>query len=273
MKQTYLIYFFIVLIVLFLALVGFLVWNDKPTAETLSVTNKSIGKPEEEPVYPKVSNYEVPILMYHYIRIAPEGDTLGQNLSVTPTNFASQMQWLKENNYTTLNLSDLADPNKKEISRIISDKKKPIIITFDDGYEDAYTNAWPILKENGFNGTFFIIRNFVGRVEYMNQNQIDILSKAGMKIGSHSLSHPSLEKASDTDQRTQIFDSKESAQTFCYPAGKYNDMTIALLKKAGYSAAVTTQPGIADENSSLFELPRVRMQDGDGEYLKKKLTL
>jgi len=270
-KQTYLIYIFIGLTVLFLGLVGFLVWKDKPTLETPSVTNSNIDKPKKEPVYPKIDNYEVPILMYHYIRVAPVGDTLGQNLSVTPINFASQMKWLKENNYATLNLADLADLNKKAISKIIYDKKKPIIITFDDGYEDAYTSAWPILKENDFNGTFFIIRNFVGRSEYMNQNQINVLSNAGMEIGSHTLSHPSLEKLSTADQRTQIFDSKNTAKTFCYPSGKYNDISIVLLKEAGYLAAVTTQPGIANQDSNLFELPRVRIENGDGEYLKNKL--
>lgn len=272
MKQTYLIYIFIGLIVLFLGLVGFFVWKDEPATETLSVTNNSINKPKKEPEIPKIDNYEVPILMYHYIRTAPEGDTLGQNLSVTPTNFASQMKWLKENNYVALNLVDLADPNKKAISKIIFDKKKPIIITFDDGYEDAYTNAWPILKENNFTGTFFIIRNFVGKSEYMNQDQINVLSNAGMEIGSHTLSHPSLEKLSDENQRTQIFDSKTTAKTFCYPSGKYNETSISLLKEAGYLAAVTTQPGIANQDSNLFELPRVRIENGDGEYLKKKLA-
>lgn len=260
------------LIVLFLGLIGFFVWKDKSTLEAQPVINNiSVEKPKKEPEYPKVSSYEVPILMYHYIRITPEGDTLGQNLSVTPTNFSAQMKWLKENNYATLNLVDLADPNKKAISKIIYDKKKPIVITFDDGYEDAYTNAWPTLKENNFTGTFFIIRNFVGRAEYMNQNQIDILSDAGMEIGSHTLSHPSLEKLSDENQGTQIFDSKESAKTFCYPSGKYNDTTIALLKEAGYLAAVTTQPGITNQDSNLFELPRVRIVNGDGEYLKNKI--
>ena len=271
MKQTYLIYIFIGLTVLFLGLIGFFVYKDKPSSEGLSVTNSSIDEPKKEPVYPKIDTYEVPILMYHYIRIAPEGDTLGQNLSVTPVNFTSQMKWLKDNDYATLNLVDLADPDKKAISKIIFDKKKPIVITFDDGYEDAYTNAWPTLKENGFTGTFFIIRNFVDREEYINQNQIDTLSKAGMEIGSHTLSHPSLEKLSSVDQRTQIFDSKDNAKTFCYPSGKYNDITLSLVKEAGYLAAVTTNPGIANQDSNLFELPRVRIMNGDGDYLKNKL--
>lgn len=237
----------------------------------LSVTNSSIDKPKKEPEYPKVSNYEIPILMYHYIRIAPEGDTLGQNLSVTPANFASQMKWLKDNDYNTLKLVDLADPDKKAISKIIYDKKKPIVITFDDGYEDAYTNAWSTLKENDFTGTFFIIRNFVGQEEYMNQSQIDILSNAGMEIGSHTLSHPSLEKLSIADQRAQIFGSKDTAETFCYPSGKYNDITITLLKEASYLVAVTTNPGIANQDSNLFELPRVRIMDYNGETLGKKI--
>lgn len=271
MKQVYLIYIFIGLTVLFLGLVGFSVWKNKPVKTTSNLIQETTKKDVPEVIYPKVSEYKVPILMYHYIRIAPIGDTLGENLSVTPTNFALQMKWLNENNYATLSLVDLDDPDKKAISKITALKKKPIILTFDDGYEDAYTNALPILKQNNFTGTFFIIRDFVGRPEYMDQTQIDKLAASNMEIGSHTLSHPSLEKLSESAQRKQIFDSKLSAETFCYPSGKYNDTTITLVKEAGYKVAVTTSPGIANQDSNLFELPRIRMQDFNGESLGKKI--
>jgi len=272
MKRLYLIYLLVGLIGLFLIIVGLMTWQNRENQTTINTTSIKTSKTETPPItYPKATTYNVPILMYHYIRVAPEGDTLGQGLSVTPENFALQMAWLKTENYASVKVSDLTDPDKKEISKILAEGQKPIAITFDDGYEDAFTAAYPVLKKDGFTGTFYIIRNFVGRSEYMNQTQIDELSSAGMEIGSHSLDHPNLEKLSIDNQKKQIFDSKNSAATFCYPAGKYNNDTVALVKEAGYLTAVTTKSGIANQDSNLFELPRVRIKNGDAKYLKDQL--
>lgn len=257
--------------ILLVILAGFFIRQANTTKfqpETLPA--KPTAKPEI--TIPKVTSYKVPILMYHYIRDAAGEDELGQNLSVSPENFGRQMQYLAENDFAPVKLADLADPELKAISKVYNDKKKPIVLTFDDGYEDAYSAAWPVLKKYDFFGTFFIIRNFVGKEMYMTQIQIDQLAAAGMEIGSHSLSHPDLAKADAADAREQIFDSKKEAQVFCYPAGKYNDTTVRLLKEAGYIAAVTTKAGIADEKSDLFELSRVRIQNISLEAFKQKLN-
>lgn len=268
MKQGYLVYILITLIVLFLVTVGYDTWRNKPaTAKKNNIdTNQT-----DTPIIPQVSKYEVPILMYHYIRVAPEGDTLGQNLSVTPDNFRTQMKWLNENNYLTIRTEDLADPYLTVISNVAAKNKKPIIITFDDGYDDAFTAAYPVLKENDFIGTFYIIRNYVGRTNYMNQTQIDEMADNNMEIGSHSLNHPDLAKSSEVIQHKQIFDSKLFATTFCFPSGKFNNTTISLIKEAGYTTAVTTKEGIANQDSNLLELPRVRMTDGGVELIKNKI--
>lgn len=207
-----------------------------------------------------VTNYQVPILMYHYIRIVSDpNDTLGQNLSVSPENFSSQAKWLRDNNYVTIKVADLADKDKKAISDAVSQNKKPIILTFDDGYDDAYTAAMPILQQNGFIGTFYIIRNFVGRPGYLTQDEIAKMAAAGMEIGSHTLDHPDLTKIPESSARAEIDNSKMGALTFCYPSGKYNATTISLLKAAGYVAAVSELPGFATEKSNPYLLPRVRM--------------
>ncbi len=220
-----------------------------------------VTSPTPSSKIPKVEKYRVPILMYHYIRDAENMDRLGQGLSVSPTNFNLHMQYLRENGYETIKLIDLADPDLKKISQTSHEKKKPIIITFDDGYQDSYTAAFPLLKKYRFIGTFFIIRNFTGTYGYLNQNQIAKMEKDGMEIGSHSLDHAELTKLSFADQKREIFNSKEKASVFCYPIGKYNASSIALLKEAGYLAAVTTHMGVANEQSNLLELPRVRITD------------
>jgi len=255
-----------------LTLGGFFIWkSQQSTAEVSTDTGIESKTKENNNNYPKMEEYQVPILMYHYIRNAEGESELGKNLSVSPDNFAAQLAWLKENDYTTIKMSDLADPEKLAISKAFFEKKKPIVLTFDDGYQDAYTEAFPILKKYGFCGTFYIIRGYVGDSNYMNQEQIDELKQAGMEIGSHSLSHPDLSTLGLDDVKTQIFDSKKEAASFCYPSGKYNDGVVALIKEAGYSSAVTTQPGIVDQNSNLFELPRVRIENGNGDYLAERI--
>ena len=264
----------IILLIILLALLiltgtGFFIWNRffKAKAEIQSKADS-----EKTQAIPKVAEYKVPILMYHYIRDASGETEMGKKLSVSPENFRAQLQWLKGNNYQPIIVSDLADPQKATISKVYFDKKSPIVFTFDDGYKDAYTQAFPLLKEYGFIGTFYIIKDYIGKGNYMSQSEIDELQKAGNEIGSHTLTHPDLTNISLEEARKQIFDSKGSATAFCYPSGKYNDAIIALVKEASYLTAVTTHSGIANQNSDLFHLPRVRVEDGDGEVLKNKIN-
>lgn len=254
-----------------LILGGMYLLKQKSSADSITPTPSQSPSQSPEPQYPKVSSYEVPILMYHYIRNAENESQLGKNLSVSPKNFDSQIKWLKDNDYKALKAADLADPDKKELSKIVFEKKKPIVITFDDGYEDAYTNAYSVLQKYQMTATFYIIRDYVGRPEYMNQSQIDQLEKDGYEIGSHTLSHPDLTKLTPTEAQKQISDSKENALTFCYPAGKYDATTVKLVQEAGYLAAVTTHSGIADQNSNILELPRVRIEESSGEAFGRKI--
>lgn len=248
--------------------VGFSIWQKYSSTPNLQ---SPIVTWSASPSYPKAEKYDVPILMYHYIRDASGESEMGRNLSVAPENFDLQMKGLRDDGYETVKINDLADPDRKALSKVIAEKKKPIVLTFDDGYLDAYTEAFPVLKKYNFLGTFFIIRGYVGRPEYMNQTQIDELAKAGMEIGSHSLSHPNLASLDETSAKEQIFDSKGEATTFCYPAGKFSDTVVNLVKEAGYVAAVTTQFGIANQDSNLLELPRVRVEDGNWQTLKYKI--
>lgn len=274
MKKTYI----GIIILIIAALIGLFLLNNQSKNKThQNIIGNTQAKPSPEPTtpkptYSKIKTYKIPVLMYHYIRIADPADTLGVGLSVKPANFAKQMNWLAENNYETIKLEALADPEKKEISRIIAEGKKPIVITFDDGYEDAYNKALPILQKNKFIGTFFIIRDFTTRDEYATQIQIDKMAKAGMEIGSHTLSHKDLAKNSIEVDRKQIFDSKLDATVFCYPSGKFNEDAVNLVKEAGYKVAVTTAHGIVNQDSNLLELPRIRIKDISLEEFIKKVT-
>lgn len=212
--------------------------------------------PPEATELKRSSTRAVPILMYHYIRVVTDArDRLGYNLSVTPSDFEAQLAWLEKNHYATYPLADFAQGK-------IPKTGKPIILTFDDGYADAYTAALPALQKHHFSATFFIVSGFINRPAYMNSVQLRDLRQAGMEIGAHTINHIDLAIATPAKQKAEIEGSKQASMVFAYPSGRYTDVTINLLKQAGFTCAVTTKPGIADEKSPLYELPRVRIAGG-----------
>lgn len=209
-----------------------------------------------------IDAYRIPILMYHYIRDFDDpNDQIGTNLSVSPSTFDKQLSWLKDNGYQSVNPDYLLNPYALE--------HKPIILTFDDGYNDAYTNAFPILKKDGFIATFYLITNYIenSNPDYLTWDQAKEMKRANMNIGSHTLTHPDLAKSTDAQMDKEVSESKKILEStiggatsdFCYPSGKYDTRTITTLKKYGYKTAVTVKSGIANQESNLFELPRIRM--------------
>jgi len=261
----------LILAVLIILIGSFFIWRKFLAKAVITEDFKPLSF-NQETNYPKVEKFEIPILMYHYIRVAPANDQLGANLSVSPENFAAQMKWLYDDNYRSIKLADLADTDRKEISRIYHEEKKPIVFTFDDGYLDAYTEAFPILVKYSFIGTFFIIKDYIGRGNYLIGEQIKEMGEAGMEFGSHSLTHPDLTKTSINEIRRQIFDSKGKWQVFCYPAGRFDETVVNLVQEAGYLAAVTTKIGVARQDDNLLELRRVRVENVSPQELIDKIS-
>jgi len=240
----------------------------KKTNETLINSNSdstpSISSPSPEPTKNYLTQYQIPILMYHYIRdFNDPNDQTGTNLSVSPKRFDEQLIWLEQNNYQTVSMDYIEKPYE------LSDGKKPIVITFDDGYRDAYTDAYPILKKHNMTGTFYLIYNFSQKndANYLTWDMAKNMAENNMQLGSHTLSHPNLIQVSTTNLKKEIEESKQKIQEqtgvninhFCYPSGKYNNDVITTLKSADYKTAVTTKSGITNQDSALFELPRIRM--------------
>lgn len=205
-----------------------------------------------------VNNIKIPILMYHHIRdYNDRSDQIGVNLSVPPAKFVSQLDYIKKQGYETITFNDIKNNNIPE---------KPIILTFDDGYQNFYDNAFPELEKRKMTAVSSIIVNFIGKGDYMTGKEIGEVENNGIEIGSHTLSHPDLSKISVNKAHSEIFDSKKALEdiigkpviSFCYPSGKYNDSVIENVKSAGYSYAVTTNGGTADFNKP-YELSRHRM--------------
>lgn len=233
--------------------------NEKPMMDSPETTKSSPMTIEA----PKLSSdtdtskLDIPILMYHYIRVvADPNDKLGINLSVTPNKFAKQLDYLQTKGYHTINFQDVLTGNIPA---------NPIILTFDDGYEDFYTAAYPELKKHNMTAVSFII---TGKSDsnYMTKAQIKSLSDAGIEIGSHTISHPDLSTLSEAKANVEINSSKTELEniigrkviSFCYPSGKYTDKTIDSVKNAGYLFATTTKSGIGEFKEPL-SLHRYRM--------------
>ena len=201
----------------------------------------------------------IPILMYHSIC----ADYPDNSLMVAPELFNEQMAWLNDNGFTTMSLEEVYEAF--ETGKV---PVRPVAITFDDGYADNYTEAYPILKKYGMKATFFIITNNTDKDGYyMNTDMLKEMKEYGMEIENHTAYHFELGGASLEDQRMTI----EDGQTFlkenigveskflCYPAGKYDDTTVSLDAQLGIKAAVTTEYGFSSINDGLYTLKRVRI--------------
>lgn len=245
---------------------------DPPTppvmaSATSDTTESIVNEPMPTPSGVYSWTLKVPILMYHYIsEPPPDSDVYRVDLSVAPNSFRQQMAYLKENGYTTIDFYDLS-------SAIVAHSElpeKPILLTFDDGYIDNYEEAFPILQEFGYKGTFFVVTEFIdaGREGYMTWEMIEEMAQAGQRIESHSRTHPDLSTKSRDGLIWEILGSQETLTAhigykpryFCYPGGTYNDETIQILKELDFWGAVTTENGSWHGFNDRFEWRRVRMR-------------
>ncbi|MDP4177080.1 MAG: Ig-like domain-containing protein, partial [Bacillota bacterium] len=131
----------------------------------------------------------VPVLMYHYIEDYNDKDEY-KELKVSKEKFKKQLQYLKDNGYSTLTLNEIYDfiVNHKCIP------EKSVALTFDDGYNDNYTNAFPLIKEYGYKATVFVVTNWIDKegLPYISSEHLKEMDTAGMDIESHTLNHDHL---------------------------------------------------------------------------------
>jgi peptidoglycan/xylan/chitin deacetylase (PgdA/CDA1 family) len=208
----------------------------------------------------------VPILMYHYVsELPPHADETRRGLTVTPEIFRAQMQYLHDQGYTTISLYDLNDALTKGTPL----PPKSIILTFDDGYRDAYIDVFPTLKQYGFTGTFFIItsRPDANDPAYMTWPQIVEMSNAGMSMEPHTKDHLDLRQRDHDFLIYQMQGSIESLaaytgrapRMFAYPVGHYDAAALRVAKELGIWIAVTTANGDTETTSGRLHLPRLRI--------------
>lgn len=234
--------------------------NNIENMQKLSATSVPIidNNSELEKVIPSA----IPIFMYHYIRdYSNPNDPIGVNLSVSPEKFEEHLTWLKDNGYQTVFPNFFKNPEPLSF--------KPIILTFDDGYQDAYDNAFPLLQKYQMAGMFYLIIDKIGTPGYSTWDEIIKMQKAGMDFGSHTLTHPNLRNLTITNMKREIEGSKEilgqkigqEITDFCYPSGKYDNEVLKELQMDNYQTAVTTNSGISSLKDNPFLLKRLRITD------------
>jgi peptidoglycan/xylan/chitin deacetylase (PgdA/CDA1 family) len=213
-----------------------------------------------------VRDAEVPILMYHYISASPSAqDRIRYGLSVTPEMFEAQLKLLSANGYTTISLRDLYE--YLAVGKALP--ANPIVLTFDDGYLDNYTNAFPILRKYAMTGTFFVLTGPAddGEAAYLTWDMITEMSNAGMDIQLHSREHLDMRNRSFDWLVFQIIGGRQSIEGhtgkpvifMAYPSGKHDANVVRFLQDNNFWAAVTTASGVSHTLAEPLLWDRVRI--------------
>lgn len=220
---------------------------------------------------------KLPILIYHYVEyVTDEKDTIRQSLNINPRTFENQINTLKDSAYTFVTPSDIQKIERGELSI-----EKPVIISFDDGYRDFYTDVFPILKKHQVKAVAYIVPGFLDKLNYMYWNQVKEISSSGLvEIGAHTINHRSLNNLTNDAAFREINDSKiilelalgEKITTFAYPYGHFNDQTPDLVKSAGFTSALTTDEGTNENLDDKFLLKRIHPGGRTSQDLIKTLN-
>jgi peptidoglycan/xylan/chitin deacetylase (PgdA/CDA1 family)/protein-L-isoaspartate O-methyltransferase len=215
----------------------------------------------------------VPILMYH--QIAADGPEELARHRIDADGFAEQMLWLRRNGYHTINSEQLA-------WFLVNDypfEGRPLLITFDDGYEDFADLAWPILKANDLSAEVFIVTDLVGRraewdasfgtpAALMDADKIVTLAAEGVSFGSHLASHPRSDRLSSSELAEELLRSRiqleqwleRPATSLAAPFGCTDQRLRILAAECGYKTVFNTVNRAARLNDDPFDLPRIEVR-------------
>jgi peptidoglycan/xylan/chitin deacetylase (PgdA/CDA1 family) len=237
------------------------------------------------PSHPALRRLRVPIMMYHHVAPAPErtpqmGDydfRLALDLTVTPQDFAAQLDWLATHGYQTITLQQLMAALYDGLAL----PAHPIILSFDDGYEDNAQYAAPALLQRHMVGTFNIVTGLVGStggsLQYMTWDQVTALATDGMVIESHTVFHRDLGTLTELEVQTELVDSRQmlaqhvgvAPQFICYPSGEpFRSGTVAaqqrllrLVPQDGYVGGLLDPrvAGAIQSSAAPEQLTRIRV--------------
>ncbi len=203
---------------------------------------------------------DVPVLVYHNIR-PPRAKRLSPYEAVydmTPEQFEAQMRYLRDGGYSPTSLAAVY----RALSEGAPLPAKPVVITIDDGRDNQYAYAVPVLESLGFTATYFVFTNAIDREGYFTTEQLRALAGAGNEFCSHSRYHPYLTKSGDEDLVAEVAGSKKSLEEklgtdvrcFGYPFGLSDERVQQAVRDAGYSFARGLRHGVVHRRDDLFDM-------------------
>ena len=231
--------------------------SNQQQSQTSQSKTAAKWKTYDEPV-------QIPILMYHAVHVMDPSEASNANLIVAPDNFEAQIKAMVDAGYYFLTPEEAY----KAFTENALPAKKVVWLTFDDGNEDFYTIAYPILKKYKAKATNNIITGFVkkGNAGNLTVKQMKEMMAHGMSFQSHTVNHPDLSATDKATQKVELRDSIDflenklntKVNTIAYPSGRYNQTTLDLAKKT-YKLGLTTNEGLASSKDGLLSLNRVRI--------------
>lgn len=212
----------------------------------------------------KGESYRIPILMYHYVEyVKDRKDTIRKSLNITPAIFDAQLKTMKEAGYTFLTASDLANI----IDGSLALPNKSVVLTFDDGYRDFYTDAFPLIKKYQVKAVAYIIPGFLNQPNNLDDWQLKEIVRSGLvEIGAHTVHHAYLTSLNLNQAKGEIYSSKLMLEqqlnipvmSFAYPYGAFNLNLIKEVRDEGFRVALSAIPGYEQTPENRFFLYRLR---------------
>lgn len=213
----------------------------------------------------------IPVLLYHYVEIVKDkNDTIRQSLDISPAVFEKQIQTLLTAQYVFLTSDEAAQITLGVMQAPVHS----VVLTFDDGYQDFYTDVFPILKKYRVKATAYIVPGFLGKLNYMTAGEVQEIAKSGLvEIGAHTMHHRNLKGMAYKYAYEEIWGSKTMLESltgkpvvsFAYPYGAYDAQAQAIVEKTGFTSGTTTSVGFVTEDQNRFLLPRLRPGHRIGE--------
>jgi len=216
----------------------------------------------------------VPILLYH--SITDEASKAYRPFVLSPPRFENQMKFLGEHGFAVLSVAEYRAASARS-----SLPPKPVVLTFDDGLEDFYAHALPVLVDRGFHATVYVTTSLVGSTSrwlaglgegarpMMTWAQLEEAAAAGIECGAHGATHQELDVLPRLHAWREISRSRDALAerlstptTFSYPFGYYNWGVQELVRRAGFATACAVRRGVATPRDDVFALPRTPISDG-----------
>lgn len=203
----------------------------------------------------------VAILEYHMVDPEDREDAYAYN--VPPEEFRMQLDYLQRQGYTTITMLEFMKAKKGKMEL----PQKPIVLTFDDGYDNNYTYMLPILEEHGMKATIYMVTNDIGRPGYLTWDQLREMQDRGVEIGSHTANHLPLTGLSREEREDEMRLSKllmewngiRTVFSFSYPNGAYDETMPKMLRENEYLTAVTGEAGLNTFQTNPYLMHRVNI--------------